>query len=164
TPGRIRRSDLFSFCRGSQHQPTTRLSGTAAPAASHARRSVVTSHRPTISRRTALAALGSTAMLAGTTGLFQPSPARAAAPQLGPSGPTHFRFKLGDFEVTTILDGAVQLDGPHPIFGQNVAEEEVQALAEQNFLPPSRLEISFTPIVANTGTELVLFDTGNGAA
>lgn len=124
----------------------------------------MTSHRPTISRRTALAALGSTAMLAGTTGLFQPSPARAAAPQLGPSGPTHFRFKLGDFEVTTILDGAVQLDGPHPIFGQNVAEEEVQALAEQNFLPPSRLEISFTPIVVNTGTELVLFDTGNGAA
>ena len=34
--------------------------------------------------------------------------------------PEIFRFTMGDFEITTILDGLVQRDGPYPIFGQNV--------------------------------------------
>jgi glyoxylase-like metal-dependent hydrolase (beta-lactamase superfamily II) len=91
-------------------------------------------------------------------------PARAAAPQLGPAAPTHYRFKLGDFEVTTISDGAVQVDGPHPIFGENVSAAEVQELMAQNFLPPAKMAIGFAPVVVNTRAQLVLFDTGNGAA
>jgi glyoxylase-like metal-dependent hydrolase (beta-lactamase superfamily II) len=117
-----------------------------------------------LSRRSALAALGGTAVLAGAGSLGFAPAARAAAPQLGPSTPGYYRFRLGEFEVTTIHDGAVQLDGPHPIFGNNMAAEDVQKLAEENFLPPSRFEISFTPVVVNTGKELILFDTGNGAA
>ncbi|MEL6765851.1 MAG: MBL fold metallo-hydrolase [Pseudomonadota bacterium] len=73
-----------------------------------------------------------------------------------------YRFKVGAFEVTSILDGAVQLDGPHPIFGQNVTQDDVAALAAENFLPPSRFEIPFTVTLVNTGSELILFDTGNG--
>lgn len=116
-----------------------------------------------LSRRSALATLGGAAVLTGAGSFGYAPAANAAAPQLGPSSPGHYRFKLGEFEVTTILDGAIQLDGPHPIFGQNVAAEDVQKLAEQNFLPPSKFAISFTPVVVNTGKELVLFDTGNGA-
>lgn len=63
----------------------------------------------TLSRRAALVGLGATA---ATT-------AFAKAPLLGPSTPTHYRFALGAYEVTTIFDGAIQLDGPHPIFGQD---------------------------------------------
>ena len=77
--------------------------------------------------------------------------------------PEFYRFQLGEFEVTTIRDGAVQLDGPHPIFGQNATAEEVQALAEANFLPPTRMEIPFTQTVVNTGEKIILFDAGNGA-
>lgn len=88
--------------------------------------------------------------------------ANAAKPMLGPSRPTHLRFPLGKFEVTTIFDGAVQLDGPHPIFGENMAQEEVAAFAEANNLSGSRMEIGFTPVIVNTGSELVLFDSGNG--
>ena len=88
--------------------------------------------------------------------------ARAEAPLLGPERPSYYRFDLGDFEVTTLLDGAIQLDGPHPIFGQNVDVGEVQALAEKNFLPPDRMSISFTPVIVNTGERLVMFDSGNG--
>ena len=91
------------------------------------------------------------------------TPARAAAEMQGPHVPSIYRFKLGEFEVTTILDGAIQLDGPHPIFGQNVDAADVQKLAEENFLPPARLEIGFTQTLVNTGSELVLFDAGNGA-
>jgi glyoxylase-like metal-dependent hydrolase (beta-lactamase superfamily II) len=82
---------------------------------------------------------------------------------LGPARPSFYRFQLGDFEVTTLLDGAVQLDGPHPIFGENQAAEDVAVYAEQNFLPSDRMEISFTPILVNTGDTLVLFDSGNAA-
>ena len=89
--------------------------------------------------------------------------AHAAAPMLGTSAPAHYRFKLGGFEVTTINDGAIQLDGPHPIFGQNMQADEVQALAEANMLSGTRMEIGFSPVIINTGDALVMFDSGNGA-
>ncbi|MGI9509187.1 MAG: MBL fold metallo-hydrolase [Geminicoccaceae bacterium] len=88
--------------------------------------------------------------------------AHAAAPLLGPERPSFYRFDLGDFEVTTLLDGAIQLEGPHPIFGENVEAADVQALAEKNFLPPSQMSISFTPVIVNTGEKLIMFDAGNG--
>ncbi|MEM6422981.1 MAG: MBL fold metallo-hydrolase, partial [Pseudomonadota bacterium] len=34
---------------------------------------------------------------------------------------------------------------------------------EENFLPPTRMEIPFTVTLVNTGSALILFDTGNGA-
>ena len=91
------------------------------------------------------------------------STARAEAPLLGAERPSFYRFELGDFEVTTLLDGAVQLEGPHPIFGENVEASDVQALAEKNFLPPDQMSISFTPVIVNTGDQVVMFDSGNGA-
>jgi glyoxylase-like metal-dependent hydrolase (beta-lactamase superfamily II) len=100
---------------------------------------------------------GAAALTAGTTGTVS-----AAAPKQGLSRPTLYRFGVGDFEVTTILDGAVQLDGPQPIFGQNASAEEVAKLAEENFLPVGRMEIAFTVTVVNTGSEVILFDSGNG--
>ncbi|MDH3662219.1 MAG: MBL fold metallo-hydrolase [Alphaproteobacteria bacterium] len=112
--------------------------------------------RRTLFRSTAAAGVG----LAATGGLS--APVRAAAPLLGAERPSFYRFDLGDFEVTPLLDGAIQLDGPHPIFGENVDASEVQALAEQNFLPPDRMSISFTPVIVNTGEQLIMFDSGNG--
>jgi glyoxylase-like metal-dependent hydrolase (beta-lactamase superfamily II) len=78
--------------------------------------------------------------------------------------PSIYRFRLGSFEITTILDGVSQRDGPHPMFGADQPAEVVQAHAAANRLPPTRFEHSFTPTIVNTGRELVLFDTGNGAA
>ena len=87
----------------------------------------------------------------------------AAAPKLGATRPTVYRFALGSFEVTTILDGAIRLGGPHPVFGADQTPETVASLAAENHLPADRMEIAFTPVVVNTGSELLLFDTGNGA-
>jgi len=101
---------------------------------------------------------GAAALVGGSAGT-----AGAAVPKQGLSRPSLYRFPLGDFEVTAILDGAVQLDGPHPIFGQNVTQEDVAALAAENFLPAARFEIPFTATVVNTGSEVILFDSGNGA-
>lgn len=118
----------------------------------------MTDHRFFADRR---ALLTGAAAAAGTTVL---SPALAAVPaQQGLMRPGLWRFQLGSFEVTSILDGAIQLDGPHPIFGQNVTQEDVAALAAENFLPATRMEIPFSVTLVNTGNELILFDTGNGA-
>ena len=111
----------------------------------------------TISRRRALLCGVSAALLP-----YAP-PAFAAAPMLGLSRPTHLRYKLGSFEVTVFNDGAITIPRVHPVFGGNASAEEVAALAAENFLPADKMEISFAPIMVNTGKELILFDTGNGA-
>lgn len=114
----------------------------------------------TMNRRTALGAIGGASLASlAVTGMSRS--VRAAAPPLGAVRPTYYRFQLGGFEVTTLLDGAIQLEGPHPIFGQDQSPEAVQQLAEANFLPATQMEIVFTPVVVNTGSELVLFDSGN---
>jgi glyoxylase-like metal-dependent hydrolase (beta-lactamase superfamily II) len=74
------------------------------------------------------------------------------------------RFQLGQFEVTTILDGAQRRDGISPPFGIDQDEHVIGALAHANRLPVHAFENTFTPTLVNTGKELVLFDTGNGAS
>jgi glyoxylase-like metal-dependent hydrolase (beta-lactamase superfamily II) len=89
-----------------------------------------------------------------------PPLARAAAPMLGVLRPQVYRFKLGDFEVTNILDGFVQNPSLHPTFGGDQTAEAVAALAQANGLP-TRFDHHYVPTLVNTGKELVLFDTGN---
>jgi len=81
---------------------------------------------------------------------------------MGASRPTHYRFKIGDFEVTTIFDGALEIPKVHPIFGKNQKIEDVQAYLTENHLPTDKMTISFSPVIVNTGSELVLFDSGYG--
>jgi glyoxylase-like metal-dependent hydrolase (beta-lactamase superfamily II) len=92
------------------------------------------------------------------------APSRAAKPIQGSLRPGVRRFALGGFEVTTLHDGHVVADNPHGIFGTDQPERAVQALAEANFLPTTELVNNFTVTLVNTGSELVLFDTGNAAA
>ncbi|MEP1444146.1 MAG: MBL fold metallo-hydrolase [Hyphomicrobiales bacterium] len=103
-----------------------------------------------------VAAAGATA----TTGFVQPVLADGH-PDI-PTRPFANKIAVGNMEVTTILDGAIQLPGPHPIFGQNVDAAQVKALAEENFLPGDKMEIGFTPTIVRDGTNTILFDTGNG--
>jgi glyoxylase-like metal-dependent hydrolase (beta-lactamase superfamily II) len=102
-------------------------------------------------------AAGLAALAGGLAG-----PAWATAPMLGVLRPQVHRFKLGNFEVTNILDGFRIGDGPHPIFGNNQSVETVQAYAKEYGLSPTKLETVFVNTVVNTGRELVLFDSGNG--
>ena len=85
------------------------------------------------------------------------------ADMLGVLRPSVYRFKLGGFEVTTIMDGFIQRDGPFPIFGNDQPVETVQDYARANGLDPENFEHSFTTTLVNTGKELVLFDAGFGA-
>lgn len=111
--------------------------------------------------RRALLALGGAAAATLALGALA-RPAVAAAPLLGVSLAKHWRYKLGAFEVTTIMDSEAFIDGPYPIIGKNATEAEVHALMRDNMLPETRYQPGFSPTVVNTGKQLVLFDTGNG--
>jgi glyoxylase-like metal-dependent hydrolase (beta-lactamase superfamily II) len=81
----------------------------------------------------------------------------------GEMQPTIYRFKLGGFEVATIMDSYVIRPGLTPSFGGEMHADEVKALAAANRIEADRYFHPFTPMVVNTGKELVLFDTGNGS-
>lgn len=91
------------------------------------------------------------------------SPALARAEMLGASQPLFHRFTLGSFEVTALLAGTRTTDKPQETFGLNASPEDFAALAAENFLPADRTQNFFTPVVVNTGAELVLFDAGLSA-
>lgn len=110
-----------------------------------------------LTRRQALAA--SAALPLAAAGLS--APARAAAPMgMGPNFAPYHRFMLGGFEVTTLLAGSRTVPSPQGIFGLNVSPEEFAAVSEANLIPADQAQFFFTPTLVNTGSQLVLFDTG----
>ncbi len=117
-----------------------------------------------LSRRQMLAgaALASTALAA--PGLMVPALERAgaAAPKAGAQEPGFYRFKVGDFEVTAINDGT-WFRKLTPQFVRNAPIAEVQDSLTAGFLPPDALPVPFTALVVNTGSRVLLFDTGTGA-
>lgn len=123
---------------------------------------MATDDRTLLSRRTMLQAAGAIAAAPLAIGLLG-QPTRAAGPMLGVSKPSWARFKLGAFELTMIADSDAFIDGPYPIIGANAAQGEVEQLMRDNLLPPAKYQPGFTPMIVNTGKELVIFDTGNGA-
>jgi glyoxylase-like metal-dependent hydrolase (beta-lactamase superfamily II) len=111
-----------------------------------------------LSRRQALFA-GATMPLAAAL----PLPAFAKAEMQGSGFAPWNRFKLGAFEVTTLLAGTRAADKPQETFGTNASPDEFAALSAANFIPTDMSQFFFTPTVVNTGAELVLFDTGLAA-
>ena len=85
------------------------------------------------------------------------------APMQDELQPVSYRFKLGRFEITAIMDSKVVREGLTPSYGGEALAGEVQALVRANRIDPNRYEHPFIPVLVNTGKELVLFDTGNGA-
>src|SRR5436305_8008925 len=107
---------------------------------------------PNIDRRTLLA--GSAAMLATR-------PALAASPKATVQGPGVYRTRLGDYQLTAIDDGTwfLKIDGD---FVRNAGGDAVNRALAAAFLPPSVLPVSFTVLLANTGSTLTMIDAGTG--
>ena len=111
--------------------------------------------RTPLSRR---AVLGSAAALP-LAGLATTS-ARAAAPMMGAATTRFNRVTLGDFEVTTLLAATTPRPDPHSIFGLNVDKATFDEASAAANIPTDQAQFFFTPTVINTGSDLVLFDTG----
>lgn len=76
--------------------------------------------------------------------------------------PETHRFNVGKFEVVVIKDGSRAMETPGETFGTDQSAEAVSELLEANFLPTDKFVNSFSPVLVNTGSDVVLFDTGMG--
>ena len=99
----------------------------------------------------------STALAITALGMGAVGTAHAAAPMVKTSAPGYYRMMLGDFEVTALSDGTVDL--PVDKLLTNTTPTKVKnALAKAYQTAP--LETSVTGYLINTGSKLVLVDTG----
>jgi glyoxylase-like metal-dependent hydrolase (beta-lactamase superfamily II) len=83
--------------------------------------------------------------------------ANAGAPQVKTQAPGYYRMQLGDFEITALSDGTVKL--PVGKLLGNTTPEKVASVLSLNFLQDP-LETSVNGYLVNTGTKLILIDTG----
>ncbi|TBC86579.1 MBL fold metallo-hydrolase [Rhizobium leguminosarum] len=113
-------------------------------------------------RRSMFKAGAVTALAVSTPQIMARAALAAARPRSEVANSGFHRFMLGEFEITVILDGMRTFDGPHPTFGADRHADEVESLMKENFLPSDRIVGQFNPVLVNTGTDLILFDTGNG--
>jgi glyoxylase-like metal-dependent hydrolase (beta-lactamase superfamily II) len=112
-----------------------------------------------LSRRALLA--GSAAIAAAP--LVAPTPAPAAAPPVGKQTSGWYRYKVGTHEVTVVTDGVNRFRFPDG-FVANKSRDEVNAEWIKFFQEKDQMVIPYSPIAVNTGSKLVVIDTGTSEA
>lgn len=114
-----------------------------------------------MSRRAVLAGAAAMPMAAGL-GI---TTAQAAGHMQGLQVPRVNRLGVGNFEVTSMLVGSRTVEDPQTIFGMNVSADDFAAVSAEAKIPVDKAQFFFTPTLVNTGSDLILFDTGlDGAA
>jgi glyoxylase-like metal-dependent hydrolase (beta-lactamase superfamily II) len=101
--------------------------------------------------------------LAAALVLSSVSPAHAAppSPQVG-QAPGYYRMALGDFTVTALYDGYVDLD---PKLLKGVNAKDVQSLLARMFLKATPgVQTAVNAFLVHTGSNLVLIDAGAAKA
>ncbi|MDM0032013.1 MBL fold metallo-hydrolase [Variovorax sp. J22P271] len=89
------------------------------------------------------------------------APALAAeATSLSAQAPGFYRLKLGDFQVTVLLDGTRTISAKAAM--RNIGESEVRALVARG-AEPDEVMTSFNAFLIDTGNKRVLVDTGGGS-
>lgn len=112
-----------------------------------------------ISRRTALLGAAGVASSAAL-GMRVPA-AEARAPLTATQVPYFYRFPVGEFQATVVSDGPLGLGAPAGAF-KGQPKEELETLLGTNFLPADNVVLEQNVVVLNTGSKLVMFDSGMG--
>ncbi len=110
---------------------------------------------PALTRRSLIAGAALAAIGTGA------DPAAAVAPPADKQAPAIYRYKIGSYQLTALYDGIWY----RPItdkFIRNAPFAEVEHALDAAFMPHDRLATPFTALVVNTGSKLVLIDTGTG--
>jgi glyoxylase-like metal-dependent hydrolase (beta-lactamase superfamily II) len=110
-----------------------------------------------LSRRSLLKGLGAGALGLAGGALPALTMAQEAAEALA-----YYRFKLGAFDMAVISDATLGL--PPTVFGSNAEESEVAAFVEQYKLANADGNLTgiVQILVARTGSDTIIFDTGLG--
>lgn len=87
------------------------------------------------------------------------SSAHAAAPQLRTQAPGYYRMMMGDFEITALSDGTFEL--PAQKLLTHATHAQVAKLLARSF-ETDAVKTSVNGFLINTGTQLLLVDTGAG--
>jgi len=100
------------------------------------------------------------ALVVLAAGIFWATHAHAAAPIVGKGqAPGYYRMMLGDFEVVALSDGTLGLEVRKLL--TNTTPARVDQLLQRSFLADP-VETSVNGFLVNTGSKLVLIDTGAG--
>jgi glyoxylase-like metal-dependent hydrolase (beta-lactamase superfamily II) len=93
------------------------------------------------------------------------SPAKAAAPLAGKQAAGWYRYKVGSIEVTVATDGVNRFKFPDGFVGNKSRDEVNAGLASlYKDLEKDQIAIPYSPIAVNTGSKLVVIDTGTSEA
>src|SRR6201992_217913 len=91
------------------------------------------------------------------------TPAQASEPPAGAQAPGFLRYKVASYECTSINDAARSFPLPDT-FVKNIPKADALKAAEEAYMPAGMVTVPFNPQLINTGSKLVLIDTGNGVA
>jgi glyoxylase-like metal-dependent hydrolase (beta-lactamase superfamily II) len=83
--------------------------------------------------------------------------ASAGAPQLKTQVPGWYRTMVGDFEVTALYDGYLDID---PALITHAHPGEVARGLARAYKPEPKIQTAVNGFLVNTGTQLILVDTG----
>ena len=91
------------------------------------------------------------------------SPTRAAAPPVGRQAAGWYRYKVGSHEITVVTDGINRFRFPDGFVSNRNREQINQELASLYMgLEKDQIAIPYCPCAVNTGSKLVVIDTGTG--
>jgi glyoxylase-like metal-dependent hydrolase (beta-lactamase superfamily II) len=97
-------------------------------------------------------------LVAGALACLAPiAPAQAGASMVRTQVPGYYRMMLGQFEVTALYDGVIELDSG---LLKNAKEEEVNRLLARMFVGNPKMQTAVNAYLINTGSNLVLVDAG----
>jgi glyoxylase-like metal-dependent hydrolase (beta-lactamase superfamily II) len=117
----------------------------------------------TLNRRNLLT--GAAAIGAATFAPTTPSTAQTSTPPSGLQAPGWYRYKVGDIEVTVATDGVNRFRFPDGFVANQPRDQVNAALAAAYLQPaPDMIAIPYCPCAVNTGSRLVVIDTGTGEA
>lgn len=97
---------------------------------------------------------------AARSGLAQPAP--ASHPMANEQVPAAYRFKVGGFECTVVSDGPLKLGTFTAEMFKGMSQERIDEILAANFLDKNDFTVDQNALVVNTGSKLVLIDTGMG--
>lgn len=83
--------------------------------------------------------------------------AQAEAPQVATQVPGYYRMQLGQFEITALFDGAIELDTQ---LLKNARPADLQRLLSRMFVGNPKMQTAVNAYLINTGAHLVLVDAG----